>query len=95
MESYPIDYVEKNDINKDICIYGGPYTEVFLERRGFTCFNDYSVLDSIKFRPFFAYQNVRNVKRSKPKDCDLIHQEKYNYLLYEDDIVTGKLWFCQ
>tara|TARA_B110000259_G_scaffold100437_1_gene115774 strand:+ start:1040 stop:2623 length:1584 start_codon:yes stop_codon:yes gene_type:complete len=90
-----IDYVEKNDINKDICIYGGPYTEVFLERRGFTCFNDYSVLDSIKFRPFFAYQNVRNVKRSKPKDCDLIHQEKYNYLLYEDDIVTGKLWFCQ
>jgi hypothetical protein len=88
-------YVSKNNIDKDTCVYGGPYTEVFLEKKGFTCFDSYSVVDSIKSRPFFAYQNVRNIKRSKPKDCDLIHLEKYNYLFYKSDIVTGKLWYCQ
>ena len=90
-----INYVTKNKIDMNICIYGGPYTGAFLEKRGFTCFNDYSMVDSVRTRPFLAYQNVRNIKRSKPKDCDLIHLEKYNYLFYKDDIVTGKLWYCQ
>jgi len=89
-----INYTAKNDLNKDICIYGGPYTEVFLEKRGFTCFGEYSKVDSIKLRPFYAYQNVRNIKRSKPNDCKLIHLEKYNYLFFKKDIVTGKLWYC-
>ena len=88
-------YTAKNNIDKNICIYGGPYTGVFLEERGFSCFDEYSKVDSIKFRPFFAYQNVRNVKRSKPNDCNLIHSEKYNYSFYKKDIVTGKLWFCE
>ena len=87
-------HAEKNNLNKDICIYGGPYTEVFLEKRGFTCFNEYTKVDSIKTRPFYAYQNVRNIKRSNPNDCKLIHLEKYNYLFFNDDIVTGKLWYC-
>ena len=89
-----INYTIDNNIDKNICIYGGPYTEVFLELRGFTCFDEYSKLDSVKSRPFLAYQNVRNVKRSKPNDCKLIHLEKYNYLFYKKDIVAGKLWFC-
>ena len=89
-----INYTAKNNLNKDICIYGGPYTEVFLEKRGFTCFGEYSKVDSIKLRPFYAYQNVRNIKRSKPNDCKLIHLEKYNYLFFKKDIVTGKLWYC-
>jgi hypothetical protein len=87
-------HAKKNNLNKDICIYGGPYTEVFLEKRGFTCFNEYTKVDSIKTRPFYAYQNVRNVKRSNPNDCKLIHLEKYNYLFFNEDIVTGKLWYC-
>jgi len=87
-------HAEKNNLNKDICIYGDLYTEVFLEKRGFTCFNQYAKVDSIKTRPFYAYQNVRNIKRSNPNDCKLIHLEKYNYLFFNDDIVTGKLWYC-
>ena len=51
-------------------------------------------MDSTKTRPFYAYQNVRNIKRSNPNDCKLIHVEKYNYLFYNDDIVVGKLWYC-
>ena len=89
-----INYTKKNNIDKNICIYGGPYTEVFLLEKGFSCFDEYSKVDSIKIRPFFAYQNVRNVKRSKPNDCNLIHSEKYNYTFLKKDIVTGKLWFC-
>ena len=66
----------------------------FYLKKGFTCFELYSVLDSAKKRPFFAYQNARNIKRNKPNDCKLIHLEKFNYTLSKKDIVAGKLWFC-
>ena len=58
-------------------------------------FNLYSSLDSAKIKPFFAYQNVRNIKRNKPNDCKLIHLEKYNYSFFRKDIITGKLWYCE
>ena len=47
-----ISHATKNNLNKNICIYGGPYTEAFLEKRGFTCFNEYKKVDSTKTRPF-------------------------------------------
>ena len=90
-----IDYTIKNNLDTNICIYGGPYTSVFLEMKGFTCFDEYSKVDGVKSRPFLAYQNVRNIKRSKPNDCNLVHIEKYNYLFYKTDIITGKLWYCE
>ena len=90
-----INYTIKNNLDKNICIYGGPYTNVFLEMKGFTCFDEYSKIDGVKSRPFLAYQNVRNIKRSKPNDCNLVHIEKYNYLFYKTDIITGKLWYCE
>ena len=88
------DYSIKNNIPRDTCVYGNMYASVFLKKKGFTCFNSYSSLDSAKQRPFFAYQNARNIKRSDPKDCDLIYKDKYNYFLFNKDIVTGKLWYC-
>ena len=94
IQKHIIIHAKKNNLNKDTCIYGGLYTDVFLEKRGFTCFNEYKKVDSTKTRPFYAYQNVRNIKRSNPNDCKLIHVEKYNYLFYNDDIVVGKLWYC-
>ena len=45
-------------------------------------------------RPYFAYQNTRNLKRSDPKDCSLIHVEKYNYFLINQDLVMGEIWYC-
>jgi len=94
LQNQIVKYSLENKISKDTCVYGNLYTNVFLQQKGFTCFKLYSFLDSAKNRPFFAYQNVRNIKRNKPNDCKLIHSEKYNYIFFEKDIVTGKLWYC-
>ena len=89
-----INFSKKNNISKNICVYGDLYTGVYLQSKNFSCFNQYSHVDSVKIRPFFAYQNIRNIKRSKPNDCELIHLEKYNYTFFNKDIIVGKLWFC-
>lgn len=89
-----IKYVDKNKLNKNICIYGDLYADIFLKKFNFNCFKNYSEIDAAKERPVLAYQNLRNLKRSNPKDCNLIHSEKYNYSFYFKDIVVGKLWIC-
>jgi hypothetical protein len=89
-----IKYVDKNKLDKKICIYGDLYTDVFLKKFNFTCFKTYSEIDAVKNKPFIAYQNLRNLKRSNPKDCELIHSEKYNYTFYSKDLVVGKVWYC-
>ena len=83
-----------NSINKNICIYGDMYTKEFLIKKNFTCLKSYSELDSAIVRPLIAYQNVRNIKRSNPKDCDLIHEEKYKYSFSNQDVKVANLWFC-
>ena len=89
-----LEYKNQKNLSPKICVYGDLYANVFLERFDFNCFGLYSQIDSIKQRPFFAYQNVRNIKRSNPKDCELIHSEKYRYFLSSVEITVGKLWFC-
>ena len=88
------EYSKINKIDKDICIYGDIYAKELLHKSEFTCFKTYSQLDEAKVKPLFAYQNLRNVKRSKPKDCDLILNETYQYTFYKKKISVGKLWFC-
>ncbi len=75
-------------------MYGDLYVKEFLLNEKFTCFKNYTEVDSVGQRPFFAYKNVRNVKRSNPKDCELIFNETYNYTFYKKDISVGTLWFC-
>ena len=87
-------FSNKKNIKKNTCIYGNAYAPAYLERFSFTCFKNYSELDAAKLRPFFAYQNVRNLKRSDPKDCNLIHEEYYKYNFSNQKIITGKLWYC-
>ena len=89
-----INFSEKQNINKNICVYGDLYVEAFLKKANFNCFGSYSKIDAVKKRPFFVYQNIKNLKRSSPKSCKLIHSEKYNYLFYSKDIIVGKLWYC-
>ena len=36
-------------------------------------------MDSAKDRPFYVIKNVRNFKRSDPKNCQLIKLENYKY----------------
>ena len=65
-----------------------------LKKYGFKCFKSYSELDGAKNRPYYVIKNVRNVKRSNPKDCSLILKEKYNYILSKQEINLGSLWYC-
>ena len=90
--------IDKDDFYKMINFIGRNNildADVFLEKNGHKCFGTYSQIDYVSERPFFAYQNVRNLKRSKPRDCKLIKIEKYNYTFSSKDVVTGKLWYCE
>ena len=79
---------------KDSCIYGDQYSNIFLHSQSFECFKSYSELDSAKERPYYVIKNVRNTKRSNPKDCKLVKNETFNYLFYNKPISAGSLWFC-
>ncbi len=70
------------------------YNGAYLRENGFNCFKSYSSIDEPVDRPYFAYQNTRNLKRSDPKDCSLIHVEKSNYFLINQDLVMGEIWYC-
>jgi hypothetical protein len=89
-----IEFTEKNSIKKTTCIYGDQYIKEFLSPYDFDCFKRYTQVDAAKIRPFFAFQSLRNVKRSNPKDCDLIWNETFNYSFYDTDISAATLWYC-
>ena len=94
IEKQIFNYSKINDISEDTCIYGGPYTGVYLEKLFFSCFKSYSELDAAKIRPFFVFQNVRNIRRSSPKDCKLIFDEFYKYNFSKQKVSVAKLWYC-
>lgn len=84
----------KNIDKNNMCIYGDAYSDVFLLNEGFKCFKTYSQIDAKNLRPFIAYQNLRNLKRNDPNDCELIGDDFYRYFLSKQKIVTGKIWYC-
>ena len=73
---------------------GGEFAKDYLIKHGFSCFKKYQQLDSAKVKPVLAYKNLRNAKRSDPRDCKLIWDETYNYTLYSKKISVGTLWRC-
>jgi hypothetical protein len=85
---------DTRNLDKNICVFGDAYTKEFLSNSNFSCFKNYSETDAETNRPFYAYKNVRNVKRSDPKDCELIFNEGYKYTFLKKKISTGTLWFC-
>jgi len=89
-----IEYSNNNSVDKKTCVYGDQYAKEFLVKKSFICFKHYGELDAAKNRPFFVYKNVRNVKRSNPKDCKMIWNESFNYTFDKRSISAGTLWFC-
>jgi hypothetical protein len=83
-----------NNFNKNNCVYGGLYSGVFLKNQDFKCFKSYSQLDSAKKRPYYVMKNVRNFKRSDPKNCKLISMENYKYTFSDQKINVGSAWYC-
>ncbi len=88
-----INYVNVNNINKNICILGDMYVKEFLINENFKCFRTYSHIDN-EDRPFIAYKNVRNVKRRDPVNCKKIEEESYRYLFLKKKISVGTIWYC-
>ena len=84
----------ENRSNKNSCVYGDLYSKVFLENQDFECFKQYSQLDSAKDRPFYVVKNLRNFKRSDPKNCSLIKMETYKYSFSNQKIKVGSSWYC-
>ena len=84
----------KNNLDNDICIYGDLYSGAFLENKNFTCFRSYSELDAADIRPFYVLKNVRNFKRSDPKNCKIISSENYYYSFSKQKINVGSSWYC-
>ncbi len=89
-----IEYTNDKKISKDICVYGDEFAKDYLIKHGFTCFKRYQQLDSAKIKPALAYKNLRNAKRSDPRDCNLIWDENYQYTFYNKNISVGTLWLC-
>ena len=89
-----VKHSSKNNFNKNNCVYGDLYSNVFLETRNFKCFKMYSELDAAKLRPYYVMKNHRNLKRSNPKDCKLISSEVYKYLFSDQTINVGSAWYC-
>ena len=87
-------YSLENRSNKKSCVYGDLYSKVFLENLDFECFKQYSQLDSAKDRPFYVVKNLRNFKRSDPKNCSLIKMESYKYSFSNQKIKVGSSWYC-
>jgi hypothetical protein len=84
----------QNNVNHNSCIYGGMYSDIFLRSKKFKCFKSYSELDSAKNRPYYVMKNIRNFKRSDPKNCKLIEMESYSYTLTKQKVNVGSAWFC-
>jgi hypothetical protein len=89
-----VEYTKEKNLSKEICIYGDAFTEDYLIKHGFSCFKRYQQLDSAKIKPVLAYKNLRNTKRSNPRDCELIWDETYKYLFYNKKISVGTVWRC-
>ena len=84
----------KNNLDNDICVYGDLYSGAFLENKKFNCFKAYSELDAASYRPYYVVKNVRNFKRSDPKNCEMINMESYYYLFDNQKINVGSAWYC-
>ena len=50
-------------------------------------------LEDIK-RPFYVMKNHSNIKRSNPKNCQLIKTENYTYSFSNQKINVGSAWYC-
>ena len=81
-------------ISNEICVFGDGYTNAYLEKKGFSCFGTYNQIDALNKRPFVAYQNLRNLKRNDPYNCNLVHEENYRYFFSKQAVTTGKVWYC-
>tara|TARA_B110000438_G_scaffold277100_1_gene299425 strand:- start:342 stop:1073 length:732 start_codon:yes stop_codon:yes gene_type:complete len=78
------------------CILTNPpwMIDSFLENSGFSCFGLWGEIDSNFKRPFWAVQNMRNLKKGKSYKCDTVYESKFKFLFSKEEIITGRLLKC-
>ena len=76
------------------CILTTWTAQPFLDSKFYSCFGTWSEIDSGFTRPFWAIQNVRNLKKGKLYKCDSVYESKFNFLFSKEDIITGRLIKC-
>ena len=82
--------------NQSLCVLANPIHGVkhFLDNTNYKCFDIWQKVDTDYKRPFYAVQNVRNLKKSMPYKCKSIFETKFKLLFYKKSFVTGKLLRC-
>ena len=67
----------------------------FLNGKKYDCFDIWQKIETNYKRPFYAVQNVRNLKRASPYKCQSIYETNFNLFFHKKNIVTGKLLKCE
>ena len=69
--------------DKPKCLLASPLWGVkpFLSDSKFKCFGPWSLIDSDYQRPFYAIQNVRNLKKASHISAKQYIQQEYNYFI--------------
>lgn len=87
--------LNKSEITKPCVVVSPDYlVKPFLNPNLFTCFIPWSAIDTDISRPFWAIQNVRNLKKGRSYKCDTVYESKFNFLFSKEDIITGRLIKC-
>ena len=87
--------LNKSEITKPCVVVSPDYlVKPFLNPNLFTCFIPWSAIDTDIARPFWAIQNVRNLKKGRSYKCDTVYESKFNFLFSKEDIITGRLIKC-
>ena len=78
------------------CILTNPpwMIDSFLDNNSYSCFGLWGEIDSDFERPFWAVQNMRNLKKGKSFKCYPVYESKFKFLFSKEEIVTGRLLKC-
>jgi hypothetical protein len=84
------------EVNPKPCILVSPpwLIQSFLDSSSYSCFGLWQEIDSDFPRPFWAVQNVRNIKKGRSYKCNIVYESKFSLLFSKENIVTGKLLKC-
>ena len=82
--------------SKKPCILAAPIFSVkaFLDSNLYSCFGFWGEIDTDFPRPFWAIQNVRNLKKGKSYKCSSVYESKFSLLFSDEDIITGRVVKC-
>ena len=85
-----------NQTNNKPCVLVSPLWTIkhFLNQEVFNCYGHWSEIDSNFSRPFWAVQNVRNLKKGETYKCETVYVSKFNLLFTKEDFITGRLIKC-